>query len=81
MLGLAADIVDQASISVGGGGILVQGYDPIYGARPLKRVIQKSIQDPLAELIPAGRVKDGEKVTISAGKQGLAFNGKLAAAA
>ena len=58
-----------------------KGWDPAYGARPLKRVIQKSIQDPLAELILAGNVKDGEKVTISAGKQGLTFNGKLAAAA
>ncbi len=58
-----------------------KGWDPAYGARPLKRVIQKSIQDPLAELILAGSVKDGEKVTISTGKQGLTFNGKLAAAA
>jgi ATP-dependent Clp protease ATP-binding subunit ClpB len=58
-----------------------KGWDPAYGARPLKRVIQKSVQDPLAELILAGQVKDGEKVTISAGKQGLTFNGKLAAAA
>src|SRR4029077_13289604 len=58
-----------------------KGWDPAYGARPLKRVIQKSVQDPLAEMILAGRVKDGEKVTISAGKQGLSFNGKLAQAA
>ena len=58
-----------------------KGWDPAYGARPLKRVIQKSVQDPLAEMILSGRVKDGDKVVISAGKQGLAFNGKLAAAA
>jgi ATP-dependent Clp protease ATP-binding subunit ClpB len=58
-----------------------KGYDPTYGARPLRRVIQKSIQDPLAEMILSGRIKDGEKVVISAGKQGLTFNGKLAAAA
>ncbi len=58
-----------------------KGWDPAYGARPLKRVIQKSVQDPLAEMILSGRVKDGEKVVISAGKQGLSFNGKLAAAA
>jgi ATP-dependent Clp protease ATP-binding subunit ClpB len=57
------------------------GWDPAYGARPLKRVIQKSVQDPLAEMILSGRVKDGEKVVVSAGKQGLTFNGKLAAAA
>ena len=58
-----------------------KGWDPAYGARPLKRVIQKSVQDPLAELILSGQVTDGEKVVISAGKQGLSFNGKLAAAA
>jgi ATP-dependent Clp protease ATP-binding subunit ClpB len=57
------------------------GWDPAYGARPLKRVIQKSVQDPLAEMILSGRVKDGEKVVVSAGKHGLTFNGKLAAAA
>ena len=40
-----------------------KGWDPAYGARPLKRVIQKSVQDPLAEMILAGTIKDGEKVT------------------
>jgi ATP-dependent Clp protease ATP-binding subunit ClpB len=58
-----------------------KGWDPAYGARPLKRVIQKSVQDPLAELILSGRIKDGEKVVIAAGKQGLKFNGEVAAAA
>jgi ATP-dependent Clp protease ATP-binding subunit ClpB len=58
-----------------------KGWDPAYGARPLKRVIQKSVQDPLAEMILAGQIKDGEAVTVSAGKQGLTFNGKLAQAA
>jgi ATP-dependent Clp protease ATP-binding subunit ClpB len=58
-----------------------RGWDPAYGARPLKRVIQKSVQDPLAEMILSGQVKDGEKVVVSVGPQGLAFNGKLAAAA
>ena len=58
-----------------------KGWDPAYGARPLKRAIQKSMQDPLADLILSGQVTDGEKVVISAGKQGLSFNGKLAAAA
>jgi ATP-dependent Clp protease ATP-binding subunit ClpB len=58
-----------------------KGWDPAYGARPLKRVIQKSVQDPLAEMILAGTVKDGEAVTLSGGKQGLTFNGKLAQAA
>jgi len=58
-----------------------KGYDPAYGARPLKRVIQKSVQDPLAELLLSGRIKDGETVKISAGRDGLIFNGATAAAA
>ncbi len=58
-----------------------KGYDPAYGARPLKRVIQKNLQDPLAEMILSGRVKDGETVKISANKLGLTFNGKGATAA
>src|SRR5262249_14469119 len=58
-----------------------RGWDPAYGARPLKRVIQKAVQDPLAEMILAGTIKDGEKVTVSGDKRGLTFNGKLAQAA
>ena len=58
-----------------------KGYDPAYGARPLKRVIQKSVQDPLAELILSGQVKDGETVKVSANKQGVTFNGQVAAEA
>jgi ATP-dependent Clp protease ATP-binding subunit ClpA len=58
-----------------------KGYDPAYGARPLKRVIQKTVQDPLAELILSSGIKDGERVTISAGKQGPTFRGQIAAAA
>jgi ATP-dependent Clp protease ATP-binding subunit ClpB len=58
-----------------------KGWDPAYGARPLKRVIQKSIQDSLAEMILAGKIKDGEKVRISGDKLGLTFNGKVAQAA
>jgi len=53
-----------------------KGWDPAYGARPLKRVIQRSVQDPLAEMILAGEVHDGATVKISAGKNGLTFNGK-----
>ncbi len=44
-----------------------KGYDPVYGARPLKRVIQKYLQDPLAEQILSGLVLDGSEVTIEAG--------------
>ena len=58
-----------------------RGYDPAYGARPLKRVIQKSVQDPFAELILSGKIKDGEAVKISAGRDGLSFNGTPVAAA
>jgi ATP-dependent Clp protease ATP-binding subunit ClpB len=52
-----------------------KGYDPAYGARPLKRVIQKLVQDPLAEEILAGRIKDGDTVTLDEKAGGLAFNG------
>jgi ATP-dependent Clp protease ATP-binding subunit ClpB len=48
-----------------------KGYDPAYGARPLKRVIQKNVQDPLAELILAGKIHDGERVRIGADERGL----------
>ena len=52
-----------------------KGWDPAYGARPLKRTIQRAVQDPLAEMILAGKIRDGEKVTVAAGKDGLIFNG------
>ncbi|GJD91048.1 Chaperone protein ClpB [Methylobacterium hispanicum] len=48
-----------------------KGYDPAYGARPLKRVIQKNVQDPLAELLLSGRIHDGEAVPVTAGPMGL----------
>lgn len=51
------------------------GYDPVYGARPLRRVIQKKLQDPLAELLLAGNIIDGETLVISADDQGLTING------
>ena len=56
-----------------------RGYDPVYGARPLKRVIQRELQNPLAGLILAGDVKDGETVGISAGADGLKINGRSVA--
>ena len=52
-----------------------KGYDPAYGARPLKRVIQKFVQDPLAGMLLEGKIHDGDKVEITAGKDGLMFNG------
>ena len=54
-----------------------RGYDPAYGARPLKRVIQKTVQDPLAERILAGRTHDGETVRISADREGLLIDGEI----
>ncbi|MEH3063016.1 MAG: ATP-dependent chaperone ClpB [Methylobacterium radiotolerans] len=48
-----------------------KGYDPAYGARPLKRVIQKNVQDPLAELVLSGKVHDGETVPVRLGPMGL----------
>jgi ATP-dependent Clp protease ATP-binding subunit ClpB len=47
------------------------GYDPVYGARPLKRVIQRELQNPLAKLILEGRLKDGDTVGVSVGSHGL----------
>jgi ATP-dependent Clp protease ATP-binding subunit ClpB len=51
------------------------GYDPVYGARPLKRTIQRSLQDPLAHMILEGRIGDGDTVTVDAGESGLLLNG------
>jgi len=53
-----------------------QGYDPVYGARPLKRVIQAELQNPLANLYLQGKVQDGDVVKVSANKDGLTFNGE-----
>jgi len=47
------------------------GYDPVYGARPLKRVIQRELQNPLAEKILAGEIRDGETVRVTASPLGL----------
>ena len=58
-----------------------EGYDPVYGARPLKRVIQRSLQNKLAELILNGSILDGQNVLVSADAQGLTINGQLAEAA
>jgi len=48
-----------------------RGYDPVYGARPLKRVIQKHLVDPIARKILAGEIADGDVIGVSAGKDGL----------
>jgi ATP-dependent Clp protease ATP-binding subunit ClpB len=56
--------------------LAAKGWDPAYGARPLKRVMQRSLQDPLAEMILAGEVRDGDHVAISTEGNVLTFNGK-----
>jgi len=57
------------------------GYDPVYGARPLKRVIQRSLQNPLAMMLLEGAIAEGETVHVSAAGDGLVINGRLAEAA
>ncbi|HRO03096.1 MAG TPA: AAA family ATPase, partial [Terricaulis sp.] len=52
-----------------------RGYDPAWGARPLKRVIQKDVQDPLARLILEGRIKDGDNVRVTFDGNDFLFNG------
>jgi len=54
-----------------------EGYDPVFGARPLKRVIQRAVQNPLAEMILAGDIKDGVVVPISANENGLMIGDRL----
>ena len=61
--------------------LATEGYDSTYGARPLKRVIQRSLQNPLAGLLLEGAVKENETVHVSAGADGLTINGRLADAA
>jgi ATP-dependent Clp protease ATP-binding subunit ClpB len=48
-----------------------KGYDPVYGARPLKRVIQRYLQDPLAQMLLAGEVLDGATVPVTTSADGL----------
>jgi ATP-dependent Clp protease ATP-binding subunit ClpB len=58
-----------------------QGYDPVYGARPLKRVIQRTLQNPLASLLLEGTIREGDTVPVTAAADGLIIGGRLAAAA
>ena len=50
-----------------------EGFDPDYGARPLKRIVQKRLVDPLAKLLLTGEVREGQAVEVDAGKSGLTF--------
>ncbi|UWQ21601.1 ATP-dependent chaperone ClpB [Jannaschia sp. W003] len=54
-----------------------EGYDPVFGARPLKRVIQRALQDPLAEMLLGGEVRDGDVVAVSAGSEGLIIGDRV----
>ncbi|WP_209834112.1 ATP-dependent chaperone ClpB [Ruegeria sp. HKCCE3926] len=54
-----------------------EGYDPVFGARPLKRVIQRALQNPLAEALLAGEIKDGDIVPVTAGQDGLIIGDRL----
>ncbi|MCA0941597.1 ATP-dependent chaperone ClpB [Salipiger pacificus] len=56
-----------------------EGYDPVFGARPLKRVIQRALQDPLAEMILGGDIHDGDTVPVSAGADGLIIGDRIGA--
>ena len=68
---IAIDLDDKAREWLGNA-----GYDPVYGARPLKRVIQRCLQDPLAQLLLEGRIGDGSTVEVGAGRSGLTLNGQ-----
>ena len=54
-----------------------EGYDPVFGARPLKRVIQRQLQDPLAEMLLAGEVLDGSTLQVTAGPEGLIIGDRV----
>ena len=56
-----------------------EGYDPVFGARPLKRVIQRALQNALAEMLLGGDVKDGDTVPVSAGTEGLIIGDQVRA--
>jgi len=58
-----------------------EGYDPVFGARPLKRVIQHALQDPLAEMILSGEVLDGQTIRVSAGPEGLLIGDRVSPSA
>ncbi|WP_158745813.1 ATP-dependent chaperone ClpB [Acidisphaera sp. L21] len=73
---ITLDLDERATIWLG-----EAGYDPVYGARPLKRVIQRSLQNPLAGQLLDGTIHDGETIRVSADRDGLVINGRLAEAA
>jgi ATP-dependent Clp protease ATP-binding subunit ClpB len=74
-------LLDERNITLAPDGkardwLAAKGYDPAYGARPLKRVMQKELQDALAEMMLAGEISDGSTVVVSADASGLTINGR-----
>ncbi len=59
--------------------LAAEGYDPVFGARPLKRVIQRQLQDPLAEMLLAGEVLDGTTIKVTTGADGLMIGDRIVA--
>ncbi len=74
---LAARKIELALDDVAKEWLANEGYDPVFGARPLKRVIQRALQNPLAEALLAGEIKDGETVPVTAGADGLIIGDRL----
>jgi ATP-dependent Clp protease ATP-binding subunit ClpB len=66
--GLTIELTDEARAY-----LATKGYEPAFGARPLKRLIQREIQDPLAIRLLSGQIRDGDVVTIDASADGLEF--------
>jgi ATP-dependent Clp protease ATP-binding subunit ClpC len=58
-----------------------EGYDPVYGARPLRRIIEKYVENPLSSKVLRGELKEGDTVKVDLGKDGLTFKTKAKAAA
>jgi ATP-dependent Clp protease ATP-binding subunit ClpC len=56
-----------------------EGYDPVYGARPLRRVIERYVENPLSSQLLRGELKEGDTVKVDLGKDGLTFKTKAAA--
>jgi ATP-dependent Clp protease ATP-binding subunit ClpA len=61
--------------------LVKQGYDPVYGARPLRRAVERYVENPLSAKILQGEFADGDTVKVDAGKEGLAFTMKKGAKA
>lgn len=70
---ITVDLTDAAKMFLG-----KTGFDPVYGARPLKRVIQKQVQDPIAVMMLKGEIKEGESIRVDVSKkgEGLVFSKK-----